>query len=148
DSDQVRNLQRQTTEQSLQIQNLASELDEVRSRKELAAVEHEQRERLLNRRLVEETANAKTVRVERDALQIKVNSLQEETRMLKKMHETAAEEASCAKKELLKVKSALEESKHHASIELNDTKVKQLKVIKSFEIQISDMKTQIMDLEM
>ncbi|KAI8618723.1 hypothetical protein BC830DRAFT_1165957 [Chytriomyces sp. MP71] len=145
DSDQVRHLQRENTELSLRVQNMTLELEEVRSRKELASLEHEQKERLSLRRLVEETATAKTIRIERDALLVKVQHLQDETRSLKKMHESAAEEATISKKELLKVKSNLEEAKHHASVELNDCKVANMKAIKHLEIQINELKTKLLD---
>ncbi|KAJ3075084.1 Centrosomal protein of 83 kDa [Podochytrium sp. JEL0797] len=147
DSDQVRNLQRENTELQLKLQNVTSELEEVRSRKELATIEHEQKERLVHRRLLEETANAKTIRIEKDTLMVKVNALQEEVRSLKKFHETAAEEAAMSKKEVLKVKSLLEESRHHASIELNDVRVTQMKAVKMMEIQIAEFKTKMMDAE-
>ncbi|KAI9332346.1 hypothetical protein BDR26DRAFT_869338 [Obelidium mucronatum] len=145
DSDQIRNLQRENTELTLQLQNVTSELEEVRSRKELATIEYEQKERLVHRRLLEETANAKTIRIEKDALLIKVNALQDEIRSLKKLHETASEEATISKKEVLKVKSLLEETKHHSSVELNDLKVKHLKEIKNLDIQINDLKSKILD---
>ncbi|KAJ3266158.1 Centrosomal protein of 83 kDa [Chytriomyces hyalinus] len=145
DSDQVRNLQRENTELSLKLQNMVLELEEVRSRKELSSLEHEQKERISMRRLVEETANAKTIRIERDALLIKVNSLQEEIRSTKKLHETSADEATTSKKELLKFKSNLEEVRHHASVELNECKVSSLKAIKSLELEINELKTKILD---
>ncbi|KAJ3297540.1 Centrosomal protein of 83 kDa [Rhizoclosmatium sp. JEL0117] len=145
DSDQIRNLQRENTELTLKLQNVTSELEEVRSRKELATVEHEQRERLVHRRLLEETANAKSIRIENDSLHVKVTALQDEVKSLKKLHETASEEATTSKKEVLKVKSLLEETRHHASVELNDMKVTHLKVIKNMEIQVNDLKTKILD---
>ncbi|KAJ3027916.1 UNVERIFIED_CONTAM: Centrosomal protein of 83 kDa [Siphonaria sp. JEL0065] len=145
DSDQVRNLQRDNTELTLKLQNVTSELEEVRSRKELATVEYEQKERLIHRRLLEEMANAKTIRIEKDALLVKVNSLQDEVRSGKKLHETSTEEATVSKKEVLKIKSLLEETRHHSSVELNDLKVTHIKAIKSLDIQINDLRTKILD---
>ncbi|KAJ3211410.1 hypothetical protein HDU82_005974, partial [Entophlyctis luteolus] len=123
------------------------EIEEVRSKKEMAAVEYEQRERILNRRFLEESSNSKSIRIEKEALQVKINSLQEEISSLKKSYDSATEDAAASKKEILKMKSLLEETKHQSSnsVELNETKVSHLKAVKNLDIQISDMKSKLLD---
>ncbi|KAJ3388695.1 Centrosomal protein of 83 kDa [Entophlyctis sp. JEL0112] len=147
DSDQLHSLQRESMEQALRIQSLTSEIEEVRSKKEMAAVEYEQRERILNRRFLEESSNSKSIRIEKEALQVKINSLQEEISSLKKSYDSATEDAAASKKEILKMKSLLEETKHQSSnsVELNETKVSHLKAVKNLDIQISDMKSKLLD---
>jgi hypothetical protein len=68
----VRSYQRENTELQIKVASLISELEEVRSAKETLSVEHEQQERLHQRKILEESANGKQLQADNNSLRAKV----------------------------------------------------------------------------
>ncbi|KAI9333919.1 hypothetical protein DFJ73DRAFT_39686 [Zopfochytrium polystomum] len=128
DTDRVRQLQRQNADLHLKIQGLTEELEEQRCRRESLRVEMEQKERLSQRRLIEEGAALKCATMERDSFAAKSQALQEELRQKARLQDELSEENARLKKEVLRAQSQAEEVAHRStSVKANEIKAAVLK---------------------
>lgn len=69
---QLRSYQRENGELSLKVNHILQELDETNAVKESIKLDYEQRERVNQRRFVEQTSIIKSLQVEKDSLRAQV----------------------------------------------------------------------------
>ncbi|KAJ3332938.1 Centrosomal protein of 83 kDa [Blyttiomyces sp. JEL0837] len=147
DTERIRQLQRENSEQFLKIEGLAAELEETRLRKDTMVAELEQKDRLHQRRLMEEITLRKSLTVEKETLQTKTNALQDELRGFQRLADDLNEENANLKKEILRTKSMMEEQAHKSALSENEVKMSVLKQQRQSESVISDLKRKIADYE-
>ncbi|KAI8813820.1 hypothetical protein BJ742DRAFT_787576 [Cladochytrium replicatum] len=143
----LRTLRRESSELQCQIQAILGELTEVRAEKETLSVNAESQDRLNKKRLLEESTNAKIIQAERDSLQSKCRSLEQEVKTQLKGNDSLQEENGLLRREIDKVKALSETSLHRHQVELSDVKTSHMKEKANLEHSVMDYKRKIQDLK-
>ncbi|KAJ3152381.1 Centrosomal protein of 83 kDa [Irineochytrium annulatum] len=145
--ERLRSLQRDNAELQLKVQTLTIELDEVRAKKESVALDSDQRERLLQRKILEESAMAKSVSVEKETLQSKLNTMMEESKTLIRRNDELSDENLKLSKELLRCRNQMEEVAHRTNLEHSQLKMSSLQQQRKMEAVVTEQRKKIAELE-
>ncbi|KAJ1342609.1 hypothetical protein BSLG_002707 [Batrachochytrium salamandrivorans] len=170
DTERLRVVQREKLEIELKTTLLLSELDEVRqvhfffalksvilwvffsfkyagAEKEKNKLDYEQSCRSHTRQLAEHLGEANALKTEKDSLQAKVVSLEQEVSMSLRRQDELGSECISLKKELEKANSRLEESAHQFNLDVSDMKMAALKGRTEHESHVCELKDKILELK-
>ncbi|KAJ3321603.1 Centrosomal protein of 83 kDa [Boothiomyces sp. JEL0866] len=148
--ERLRATQREKTELELRVKALLQELDQIRSEKEDLRLLSEQEERNHKRQLAEYIAASKGFHSEKEALQARCISMEEEIRLLLRKQDETKEDCNRLRKELDKNLNLIEENAHRYSMETSDLKMQLIKeksdnenVIEDYKLKLTSLKSEI-----
>ncbi|KAJ3416520.1 hypothetical protein HDV05_001257 [Chytridiales sp. JEL 0842] len=147
DTERVRQLTREKNELQIKVHSLTEEVQDARAKIEELTISNDQKERLSQRRLVDETTISKTLRVELDSAQQRLRHAQEEVRNYSKLNEELSEENAEIRKELLKTQTRLSDAMHQSSVQMNEMKVALVQQERNSELIINEAKKKLLELE-
>ncbi|KAJ3275098.1 Centrosomal protein of 83 kDa [Terramyces sp. JEL0728] len=148
--ERLRSTQREKTELELRVRALLQELDQLRSEKEDLRLLSEQEERNHKRQLAEYIAASKGFHSEKESLQSKCYSMEEEMRLLLRKQDDTKEDCNRLRKELDKNLNLVEENAHRYNMETSDLKMQLIKektdnqnAIEDYRVKITSLKSEI-----
>ncbi len=112
DLERLRNLQRDNADLSARLQSTSAELLQLQSTFDKLKQETDQKDRVSQRRLLEETANAKNLAVENDMLKAQVRNLESSVSKLNENFDVTIQERNRFENELEKTKEAFHTCRH------------------------------------
>jgi chromosome segregation ATPase len=152
--ERLRSVQREKTELELRVKAQLQELDEIRyscmkfvtsfrAEKENLKLLAEQEERNHKRQLADMLAASKSYHSEKETLQSKCYSLENELRQAHNQKAESFEEAIRYKKELDKTISLMEEANHRYNLQVSNSQLELMKQKTELETKIEDLQTKI-----
>ncbi|TPX57525.1 hypothetical protein PhCBS80983_g03781 [Powellomyces hirtus] len=147
DPQRLRELQRDNADLQLRVSSMLPELEELRAEKEKLHIDNEQLSRLSKRRLLDEISHSKSLQAEKDALAVKLATIEAESAQTLRSLDQATENNVDLTKELDRARSRLDEVSHQFKVETNDTKLVTLKRQTQYENTIGELKEKVNVLE-
>ncbi|KAI8919406.1 hypothetical protein DFJ77DRAFT_508284 [Powellomyces hirtus] len=147
DPKRLRELQRDNADLQLRVSSMLPELEELRAEKEKLHIDNEQLSRLSKRRLLDEISHSKSLQAEKDALAVKLATIEAESAQTLRSLDQATENNVDLTKELDRARSRLDEVSHQFKVETNDTKLVTLKRQTQYENTIGELKEKVNVLE-